>query len=456
MRPERLADGILVGGAAATAIASYRTGRLLVELWSHQAEFTVVRPVFVVSLLLATAVALLIASLRTRPALRANVALALASAAMTTYGLEIVLAFRPNPTHRRFEEQLRRLDELRGRGEDASLPIEPATFVRAQVASRSGALALEGSNVLPLGRVGNRLTVDCQEGDRAWMIYQTDAHGFHNPPGAWERVPLQIAAVGDSFTMGACVSSEDNMVAHLRRRFEATLNLGIAGSGPLIMLAVLREYLAPLRPQVVLWCNHDNDLLDLRREMGHPTLVRYLDAGFKQGLVAKQASLTTALADYVDRHVTPMLRERSHPRPTASDVLALKVLRGRLGLLLADPYGLATTKDEGRLFERILAEAKATVGAWGGRLVFVHLPQWREPPHQLGEGEHQRVQDGVIRDVLKAAGALDLQVVDVEEAFNRHSDQKELFACAGCHYAPEGYALAAQTVLAALEAAPNR
>ncbi|HET7292746.1 MAG TPA: SGNH/GDSL hydrolase family protein [Vicinamibacteria bacterium] len=457
MRAERLADGALAGGAAAAAFAGYRTARLGLELWRHDADPTVVRPVLLVSTALAAAAVVLVASLRLRRSLRANLALALVSAALATYGVEAVLAFRPTLSHARFAEKVRQLDERRARGEDALPPIEPASFVRASGGSRPATLAPDGSEFLPLGGVANRLTVDCQEGEGEWLIYRTDEHGFHNPPGVWQRVPLQVAAVGDSFTLGSCVRSDENLVALVGRRFEPTLNLGMAGSGPLIMLALVREYLEPLRPQVVLWCHFGgNDLLDLRREMGHPLLVRYLEDGFTQGLVAHRTRLDAALAGYTERYVLPVLRARSRPRPSAGELLALKALRERLGLLLADPYGLAPTEDEERLFATILAKAKATVEGWGGRLAFVYLPPWSEPPRQLGEGEHVRLQQELRARVLKAAVGLDLQVIDVEAVFRRHPHPQELFACAGCHYGPEGYRMAAETVLAALEPAPSR
>ena len=50
-------------------------------------------------------------------------------------------------------------------------------------------------------------------------------------------------------------------------------------------LGILREYGPLVEPRLVLWFVTDNDLKGLRDEMKSPILMRYLDAGFSQGLV---------------------------------------------------------------------------------------------------------------------------------------------------------------------------
>ena len=68
-------------------------------------------------------------------------------------------------------------------------------------------------------------------------------------------------AVGDSFTHGACVPSEDNFVGVIRADHPATANLGMDSNGPLLMLASLKEYALRFRPKTVLWFYFEgNDL----------------------------------------------------------------------------------------------------------------------------------------------------------------------------------------------------
>src|SRR5262249_37166437 len=144
------------------------------------------------------------------------------------------------------------------------------------------AIALNGREVLPLGTVSRRATLLCNEGGQ-WIRYQSDRRGFNNPDDVWDSRALQIAALGDSFAHGYCVPSDRNFVALIRERYRATVNLGIAGSGPLMMLATLTELAAPQAPGIVLWFYYEgNDLTDLQTERKSPLLQRYLTPGFSQ------------------------------------------------------------------------------------------------------------------------------------------------------------------------------
>src|SRR4030095_17214981 len=109
-------------------------------------------------------------------------------------------------------------------------------------------ITIDGAEVLPLNGISNRVTVLCNETGK-YAIYDSDARGFHNPKGIWESSRMSIAALGDSFAIGACAPSDENFVALIRARYPNTLNLGMLGEGPLIMLAALKEYLPPVKPK---------------------------------------------------------------------------------------------------------------------------------------------------------------------------------------------------------------
>ncbi len=450
MRPTRFATPVLVGAAAAGALFLGRTLLLLRQIWHPGAEVPDLVRVAGVALVLAVAEALLVRSLWLAPVLRANVAMAALFTVAVLYVAEVGLAWAA-PTTARLREKLARLDELRRQGRDPSPGVEPVRFVWAHEPGSPSWVVIDGAPMLPLGGISRRTTLDCKEGGD-WLVYETDEHGFHNPAGVWSTPALEVAFLGDSFVHGSCVPSESNMVERVRRRHPATLNLGTAGGGPLIMLAQLREYLPALRPRTVLWCHFSgNDLLDLRRESGHPLLNRYLAEGYAQGLAARQPALDRAMGEYAQQTLLTTLARRSRQRLAWASVLLLRDVRMAAGLALAEPDQLSPTDEEYALFQRVLSEARRTVQGWGGRLVFVYLPGWSEPPRQLGEAEYVRVKQGMGRRTRALVSALGIPVVDVESAFAAHEDPGALYACRGCHYGPDGYALAAQVVLAALE-----
>src|SRR5262245_41756290 len=149
------------------------------------------------------------------------------------FGIEI-------DTRRAFEV----VADLRKRGIDAVPIITPSNhlFVQQPDGSIKSAINIHGTEVMPFGGISNRVTVLCNE-NGYYVTYESDEHGFHNPMGMWKPSRLDVAALGDSFTQGYCVPPDKNFVALIRQRYPATLNVGMAGNGPLLMLATFKEYL---------------------------------------------------------------------------------------------------------------------------------------------------------------------------------------------------------------------
>lgn len=106
-----------------------------------------------------------------------------------------------------------------------------------------------------------------------------------------------------------------------------------------------------------------------------------------------------------------------------------------------DAYAL-TAEESARLkpYGAVLARAKARVESWGGRIVFVYLPEWRH-------FKERRRADKYGRGVLSHARRLGLEIVDVTEAFRRRARPASLFARSEySHYNAEGYRISAEAV----------
>ena len=153
---------------------------------------------------------------------------------------------------------------------------------------------------------------------------------------------MTIAAVGDSFTVGACVPSDKNFVAVIREHYPDTLNLGMLGEGPLTMLAALKEYLPFLKPKVVLWFFfEENDFVELLQESKTPLLTNYLKDDFNQDLFNRQADIDQALSIYVEQGFNAELTKTKWkqktlrtPGKTLKSFLKLWRLRQRLDVSL--------------------------------------------------------------------------------------------------------------------------
>ena len=223
--------------------------------------------------------AMLFASLRLRPLARIKLALVLVVVAASTFAANLFCALAGFPltvSNRTLwfiesdvkeivhvakqhnvtfdtRTKLEVIRDLHSRGIEAVPSIVPSELLHLQSdGTRKSVLTLAGTEVLPHGGMSNQVTVFCNEsGTHAW--YDSDEHGFHNPKGLWSAAQIAVVALGDSFTQGHCVASATNFVALIRRHYPSTLNLGINGQGPLMMLATLRDYGLSLKPQIVLW-----------------------------------------------------------------------------------------------------------------------------------------------------------------------------------------------------------
>jgi hypothetical protein len=269
-------------------------------------------------------------------------------------------------------DKLTVIHDLRARGVDAYPVTRAANLLEADGTGQARpVLSVAGRPFLPMASIPRTTVVGCNELGQ-WQTYETDRHGFNNPDDQWDAPNKVIGMVGDSFAHGNCVPPDRNMAALLRRRFGATLNLGVGGFGPLLELAALREYLEPTRPRVVLWVFFEgNDLTyDLPLESRAPLLRAYLDdPAFSQDLIHRDGEITRALRGYVDQNMRAAVARMDLPWVRLLRWISLDRMREAVGLgALQIGYNASGTGAEFPLFARILASARHRVESWGGTL----------------------------------------------------------------------------------------
>lgn len=370
------------------------------------------------------------------------------------YGAEWYLTVTLNGADADKKSKFETIQDLRAEGIDAYPALRALSLMgdngKGEVVSD---LKNGDARLLTLGSIPEKTVVACNESGR-WLIYKSDKYGFNNPPEAWDDRPLRIGMIGDSFTHGSCVAPDKNMAAVLSEKFGRVVNLGISGNGPLLELASLKEYLAPLAPKTVLWFFYEgNDITENMPFERKSTLLKsYVDDdGFSQGLMARNSEIKDYLKHYLDEHMMKVIRQMNEfdPYETFLDLLRVTNLRGRLGLGIVSIGAFEGGKDEDyRMFRAVLSKAKTLVESWGGQFYFVYLP---ESDRYFSNFSRNRIREQIHRRTLKTVFSLGIETIDISRTFAAAPDARRFFYYPGSHYNEEGYKVAAQAVGQALE-----
>jgi hypothetical protein len=473
--PERalakLVDGCLLAGGASSLLS---LAYFIYKVVTGSKQLTDLADwLFYVAVPLAFATAFF-ASLRLHRSLRAVIALLCLSLAAVAYGIELwlyrvasprsVIELLAMPPAER-SQNAAAITRQFGAQIDTRERFEVIADLRKQSIDAVPLLwkTAAPADVMPLAGISNRVTVVCNQ-NGTYLTYKSDQHGFHNPEGIWNRGHARIATVGNSLTLGYCVPSDQNFVAYLRARYTDTLNLGMAGQGPLHILAVLREYARTIRPDIVLWFYAEGSTFsELRHERDNQTLTDYLKTDFTQHLMERQSEVDETLVADIDRQLA---RERARLAEIAEEKTTdpgawvnfakLLLLRKQFGDLYdrvggrdgkaADvslsEFELAHLEKDMPLLREIISTVQREITGWGGKLYFVYLPSWQRYAGIATTPVKARSL------VLQMITSLRLPIIDVQAAFETHHDPLSLFPFRKHgHYNSEGHALVGQKLI---------
>lgn len=442
-----LADAILIGGVA-WAI-------LMVAILLSRGEFGV-RFFAVVGLAFGILSCLLLPS-NTRP----KVALAGVSLALSLLILEsvFVLNLIPKAESSPHAEEAHRLGleydlrdtyevivDLRESGRKAYPRVLPYKFLHTQAPDY---FESRGQPLLPLGNPSSSWIVTCNEGG-TYPVFLSDEYGFNNPQGTHRVNDVDLAIVGDSFAAGECVSYDHSTMGWLSSSFDKVLCVSAGGNGPLFDLALFREYIEHLQPEIVLWFHYEgNDIRNLRNEMNDAILRRYLDPTFSQGLRDVQPEVDRVLTRWIEaeidvnRNRLEVEQQATTAKSRVLDLVLLRDLRGRLWTILRKfRFEMSRDTEENalKLFADIQRLVSRKTAEWGGRYYVVYLPAWC----RFSEHTCARLARNQVLSILEE---LRIPVVDTTEDFEAHGDPLSLFPFRSHgHYNEDGYRLVADSI----------
>lgn len=289
-----------------------------------------------------------------------------------------------------------------------------------------------------LGGIPNSNVFLCTDGSEI-VSYRADRFGYRNPDTIYDE-PIDIVVLGDSFTEGYCLPNGADFVSQLRNYAPQSASIALRGSGPLFELAMLRRVAPILKPSKIYVAFYEgNDWANLERELTMAWLREALDPAANPG----DFSLSPAMADDV-REITDSFWESDTATeklftrsPFIRNFFALTQTMNALGLIYPE---LPMEQPD---FEAVLTGFKQTAAEIGAEVTLVYIP---DRGRYQGVFKKGAAADYLRQEVLRAAKAVDLDVLDLAAMFEADDHPDRFYALNNGHFSKEGAAFAAAAV----------
>jgi hypothetical protein len=254
-------------------------------------------------------------------------------------------------------------------------------------------------------------------------------------------------------------------------------------------MAGLKEYGVHLRPQYVVWFyTENNDLVNLIGESNSLFLSRYLEEDFSQDLFNRQEDLDQFVHKFTEYNYKLAKKASSaNPLTHARYILTLRSLRKKFGLEVHGRHpessewkvlvgiGLLESNGPSNLDEKprnvpwtdslsqrwyhewsqqlpkyrsVLSLAKDITGSWGGKLIFVFLPNGNR--YERPNAPHWRLKE----DMFEIVNELGIPIIDSDSVIGDGNHRRH-FPANGGHYNGEGYRVVSEQVIALIRKYQN-
>ncbi len=356
--------------------------------------------------------------------------------------------------------------DLRAKGVDmVSLLTAGLLFDRNNLDKVRSELQVKGVETIPLGGIANAKVVLCNESGE-YVTFDSDRYGFSNNDEIWNLKAMDVAVLGDSFSQGTCAPDGKDLASIITKTIPATVNLSMAGNGPLLELAGISEYLSTYRPKVTLWFYFEgNDLINLKSER-NSFLVNYLDDQFSQDLMDRSAKINDAMRDNFNMRMEKAIERNNKTNRSLEpgfvtqitsnihEIIKLSALRQRLGLAVGKSEKRDVFSEEMRLFKKILATANRRVKSWGGKFYFVYLPEWGRYrfPEFVKDSPFRQLPQHYKNEIKEIATSLSIPFIDIDAVFQSAGDPLAFFPYRQMgHYNIDGHKVVADAIVKELK-----
>ncbi len=326
----------------------------------------------------------------------------------------------------------------------------------------SNGIKSKNGRIYPLGTISNSKTIHSTWSSGGslgfYPIFIADEHGFYNKQSLYNKKKVDIFMTGNSYSEGFSVDQNETISSHLEKLNFNVVNTSMAGNGPILKYANIKEYGEFLKPNIILWFFEIGDLNDIKLELSSPEITKYINLeNYSQNLISRQEEIDNALKMYeaqIREKQKKILEKFSNKKALILDsngvpiqtkqriFNVLKITR------LRDLINYARKKDSPtslHIFKQTLIKTTELAKALNSKIYFINLPNYeRYSSNSISSYESF---------VLKTVNDLKIPLIDIhDEVFKNHHDSLSLFPYKlQGNYTKEAYSLIATAIKRRIE-----
>ena len=309
--------------------------------------------------------------------------------------------------------------------------------------------AKDKNQIIPFRGPINKPTLTCAE-DLQYKISKNDKYGFKNSNETYKK-DIDLIILGDSFAEGWCFNEKDDVSGLLKEKKINSLNLGIAGGGPLLSLAVMKEYAKKYNPKYMFffYCEA-NDLIDLEYEKNNFLLKKYLADNFSQGIIENLESKNNFL-EKMDKEINEKFFKIYYRKNLPQDESKIFKERAKdffeiskLKSLLKPLIFYQSDKENEILFFDIINKMNNFSKSNEIKFIFVYLPAWERYFAKFSKYNKYISKKDII---LKKIDEMGIASIDIDKVFTEEENLEKLFPLNYYgHYSKLGYKKVANSI----------
>ena len=303
--------------------------------------------------------------------------------------------------------------------------------------------AKKNKEIIPFRGPINKKTLSCAE-DLNYRIIDNDKYGFKNLNSIYDK-DIDVILLGGSFAEGYCYSSDHDIAGNLIKGGIQTLNLGVATTGPLVSLAVLKEFAQAYKPKNVFYLYYESNSLEvLKWEEKDSRLVKYLDKNHNINY-KKNIKMVKKFLDSAEKESLEIAKNKSRLNQkldsnikrnyfkNIQDILEINILRNRLRSF----FDSSDKKYNLQLFNETIDEMRMETEKWNGNFTFVYVPSW-DRFFNNSSNLHRVIK--LRKEIIKNLKIQNIEVIDTTNFFSNVNNLSKYYPLGYVgHFNKKGY-----------------